>query len=135
MRPFTSTITIDEARARLTAGVRAVERTEQVPLDRAGGRVAAADIAATVFVPPFSRSAMDGYAVVAADTATATREHPVRLRIVERVFTGHTSTAHVDSQHCAEIATGAPLPSGADAVVMVEETSGAQGDYVSIFAA
>jgi molybdenum cofactor synthesis domain-containing protein len=135
MRPFTSTITIDEARARLAAAVRPIERTERVLLERAGGRVAAADITAAVFVPPFSRSAMDGYAVVAADTAAATRERPVRLRIVERVFTGHAATAHVETGSCSEIATGAPLPPGADAVVMVEETSGAQGDHVSIFAA
>jgi molybdopterin molybdotransferase len=123
VRPFTSTISIDEARRRLAASVRPVARTERIPLVSAAGRVAAADIASPGFVPPFSRSAMDGYAVVAADTTGATRDRPVALRVVERVFTGTAPTVTITRGTCAEIATGAPLPSGADAVVMVEETT------------
>ena len=61
MRPFTSTISIDEARRRLAASVLPITRTEPVPLAEAAGRVAACDIAASVEVPPFARSAMDGY--------------------------------------------------------------------------
>lgn len=122
MRPFTSTISIDEARARLAAGVRPVIRTERVPLAHASSRVAAADVAAHGFVPPFARSAMDGYAVVSADTAGASRDAPCALTIVERVFTGHAPTRSIGRGECAEIATGAPIPAGADAVVMVEET-------------
>ena len=83
MRPFTSTISIDDARALLQVGVRPVSRHETLGIDTAAGRVAAADLASTIFVPPFSRSAMDGYAVVAEDTRGASRERPVRLRIVE----------------------------------------------------
>jgi molybdopterin molybdotransferase len=128
VRPFTSTISIHEARRRLEANVRPISRVERVSLSEAGGRVAAADVASTVAVPPFARSAMDGYAVVAGDTAGASTTSPVRLRIVERIFTGETPKQRVTSGSCAEIATGAPLPDGADAVVMVEETSGAEGD-------
>ncbi len=65
---------------------------------------------------------MDGYAVVANDTAGASRQTPVVLRVVERVFTGSMPTRTIATGLCAEIATGAPLPDGADAVVMVEET-------------
>jgi molybdenum cofactor synthesis domain-containing protein len=133
VRPFASTISLEEARRRLSAAIRPIDRTERVPLDGAGGRVAAADVASAIDVPPFARSAMDGYAVVAADTASATRATPVRLRLLDRAFTGEVSTAIVTAGTCVEIATGAPLPAGADAVVMVEETA-RDGDTVDVFA-
>jgi molybdopterin molybdotransferase len=134
LRPFKSTISIDDARELLRAGVRPIARTEELPIGAAAGRVSAADLASTIFVPPFARSAMDGYAVVADDTRGATRERPVRLRIVDRVFTGGVPSHAVNSGECAEIATGAPLPEGADAVVMVEETARVDGMHVAICA-
>jgi molybdopterin molybdotransferase len=135
MRPFTSTISIEEARERLARGVRPIDRVERVPLSRAVGRVASADVPATLFVPPFARSAMDGYAVVAADIAGATPVSPVQLRIIETIFTGQTPAQTVIRGTCAEIATGAPLPEGADAVVMVEQTTRVDADHVAIGAA
>ncbi len=135
MRPFKSTIPIDEARQLLREGVRPVSRTDTLPIAQAAGRVAAVDVAANLFVPPFSRSAMDGYAVVAADTANASPASPVTLRIVERVYTGNMPTQAVAPGTCAEIATGAPMPDGADAVVMVEETSRVDEEHVAIRAA
>jgi molybdopterin molybdotransferase len=66
---------------------------------------------------------MDGYAVVAADTTGATREAPRRLRLAGRVFTGDMPTVAVTAGACVEVATGAPMPAGADAVIMVEETT------------
>jgi molybdopterin molybdotransferase len=132
LRPFTSTITIDEARRRLRDGVHPIERTERVALAQAAGRIAAADLRSAVFVPPFSRSAMDGYALIAADTASATVDQPARLRVLERVYTGNVPTTTVASGSCVEIATGAPLPEGADAVVMVEETGNAPDGTVEI---
>lgn len=135
MRPFKSTIPIDEARQLLREGVRPVSRTETLPIAQAAGRVAAADVAANLFVPPFSRSAMDGYAVRAADTANASPASPVTLRIVERVYTGNMPTQAVAPGTCAEIATGAPMPDGADAVVMVEESSRVDEAHVAIRAA
>ncbi len=134
MRPFASTISLEEARRRLSAAIQPIARTERVLLDAAAGRVAAADVASAIDVPPFARSAMDGYAVVAADTTGATRSTPVRLRMLDRAFTGEVSSAVVTAGACVEIATGAPLPKGADAVVMVEETA-RDGDIVDIFAA
>ena len=132
MRPFKSTISLDEARRRMAANVRPVERIERVGLPDAAGRVAAADIRSAVAVPPFSRSAMDGYAVIAADTSPATPDRPVRLRIVDRIYTGIAASSRIGPSTCAEIATGAPLPDGADAVVMVEETTPAGDDHVDI---
>jgi molybdenum cofactor synthesis domain-containing protein len=127
MRPFAGTISLEEARLRLEAAGRPIERTERVALAEAVGRVAAADVVSAIDVPPFARSAMDGYAVIAADTALASRSTPRRLRLVDRVFTGQTSTTTMQPGECIEIATGAPLPAGADAVVMVEETSSDAG--------
>src|SRR6266850_7860068 len=134
MRPFASTISLDEARQRLDANIRAIERTERVRLEDAAGRVAANDVASPIDVPPFARSAMDGYAVIAADTQSASRSTPAELRLLDRIYTGQISAAMVARGTCAEIATGAPLPAGADAVVMVEETA-KHGDHeVDIFA-
>lgn len=122
MRPFSSTISIDEARRRLRDGVRPIDRVERIPLQHASGRVAAADVTSAMDVPPFTRAAMDGYAVVAAETVDATADAPARLELVGRVFTGEVGQQAAGNGHCVEIATGAPLPPGADAVVMVEET-------------
>jgi molybdopterin molybdotransferase len=85
MRPFTSTISLEEARRSLDAGVKPITRTARVALADAAGRVCAADVLSAIDVPPFARSAMDGYAVIAADTKGATAASPAALRIVERV--------------------------------------------------
>lgn len=132
MRPFTSTISLDEARARLTAAVRPIARRDAVPLAAAAGRVTAADILSSIDVPAFARSSMDGYAVIATDTAGASSESPRVLRIAERIYTGAPPVNAVTRGACAEIATGAPLPAGADAVVIVEDTSPAPADRVEV---
>jgi molybdopterin molybdotransferase len=134
MRPFKDTISLDEARRRLDGAVRPIERVEDVLLTETAGRVVAVDVTSPLDVPPFDRAAMDGYAVVAADTARATRDLPARLRRINRIYTGTTSTITVVPGTCAEIATGAPMPRGADAVVMVEETTSEDGE-ISIQAA
>lgn len=135
MRPFTSTIPLSEARRRLEAATRPIERIERVPLVESAGRVIAADISSNVDVPPFARAVMDGYAVRASDTVGASRQAPARLRLVDRIYTGQVSHVAVVHGTCAEIATGAPLPSGADAVVMVEETEKIDEDEVAVLAA
>ena len=133
MRPFTSIISLEDARRALESAVVPISRTERVSLADASGRVAASHCASEIDVPPFARSAMDGYALCARDTTNASRAAPVRLRIVERIFTGHMPSMSVGPGTCAEIATGAPLPRGADAVVMVEETAPAGDSDVSVF--
>jgi molybdopterin molybdotransferase len=132
MRPFASTIPIEDARALLQAGAHPIARHETVRLDEAAGRVAAADLASTIFVPPFARSAMDGYAVVAEDTLGASRERPVHLHIVDKVYTESVPTKTITRGTCAQIATGAPLPDGTDTVVMVEDTAIVDHDHVAI---
>ena len=133
MRPIRDTISLDEARALIDGAIRSVDRRERVPVVHANGRVLAQEVVADRDVPPFARAAMDGYAVVAEDTFGASRQDPRTLRVVDKVYTGEVPTRRVDIREAAEIATGAPMPEGADAVVMVEETERVSGDEVRIF--
>jgi molybdopterin molybdotransferase len=122
MRPITETVLFDDALQMVLNEAAPITRTEIVPLAAADGRVAARDVTASADVPPFDRAAMDGYAVVAADTFGAGTQAVKTLTCVDRVFTGQVPARGIASGECVEIATGAPMPAGADAVVMVEET-------------
>ncbi len=122
MRPFEGTMPLAEARAIIDAAIAPIDRVERIRVQDANGRVLAHDVDADADVPPFSRAAMDGYAVRAADTAGASRESAVTLRLVGQTFTGQVSARAVGPGECIEVATGAPLPDGADAVVIVEDT-------------
>ena len=122
-RPHRSLVTVEDAQAQLAVHGEPIGRAERVPLDEADGRVLAEDVIAPDDVPRFARALMDGYAVRAADTAGASAESPVALRLLETIYTGRSPTRPVEAGTCAGIATGAPLPAGADAVVMVEATS------------
>jgi molybdenum cofactor synthesis domain-containing protein len=128
MRPIAETLLFDDAVRLVMEAARAIDRTERLPLVEADGRVAARDVTASLDVPPFDRAAMDGYAVRAEDTFGAGTHAPRTLRCVDRVFTGQVPARGIESGECVEIATGAPMPAGADAVVMVEETESAGAD-------
>jgi len=101
-----------------------VERMQpaEVSLDEAAGLVLADDIEARGSVPPFTNSAMDGFACQASDIVSVGPEHPVRLRILEDVPAGMVATGAVTPGTAMRIMTGAPLPAGADTVVQVELT-------------
>lgn len=133
MRPIRETIPLEEARALMCDAARPVTRVETVALEAAHRRVLASAIVASQDVPPFTRAAMDGYAVVAEDTFGAGQFHPRVLHLVEKVYTGHVPERAVPRGGCTEIATGAPMPDGADAVVMVEETEKDEGGTVRVF--
>ncbi len=105
---------------------------EEVDILESYGRVLAEDIVASIDVPPFDRSTVDGYAVVAESTYGASELTPVELSIVGRVEAGGWPRGEVRYGEAFEIATGAPLPRGADAVVMVEHTQERDG-VVKIF--
>jgi len=89
--------------------------------------VLAERVTAPEAVPPFPNTAMDGYAVQAADTAAASEDHPVRLRVVGELAAGHAPTVAVGAGEAIRIMTGAPIPKGADTVVKVEETESSEG--------
>ncbi|RAW46834.1 molybdopterin biosynthesis protein [Halorubrum sp. 48-1-W] len=95
---------------------------ESVPLAEARGRVLAERVDAGIDVPGFDRASMDGYAVRARDTFGADEADPVELDLVGAVHAGATPEVTVDPGTCAEVSTGAVMPDGADAVVMVERT-------------
>ncbi|MGI5126160.1 gephyrin-like molybdotransferase Glp [Pseudonocardia sp. CA-107938] len=93
-----------------------------VPLGRARGRVLATDVVAAVSIPSFDNSAMDGYAVRAAELAGATAEAPVELPVAADIPAGRTDVPPLAPGTVARIMTGAPMPDGADAVLPVEQT-------------
>lgn len=92
------------------------------PLDDALGSVLAEDIVSPLDIPPWTNSAMDGYAARSEDVRGASATHPVRLRVVEQIPAGHFPARVLGAGECARIFTGAPLSSGADTVVRQEDT-------------
>jgi molybdopterin molybdotransferase len=116
-------ISLEEASAFVLAGCEPLP-PRPVPRDEAAGCVLAADVRATEDVPPFANTAMDGYAVRAADVADA----PVVLPVVAEVAAGHPASRPLAAGEAMRIFTGAPIPDGADAVVMVEWTERRDGD-------
>jgi putative molybdopterin biosynthesis protein len=102
--------------------------TETLRTRRASGRVLTRRVDAAIDVPGFDRAAMDGYAVRAADTDGATPDDPVRLDLVARVRAGERPGVEVGAGEAAEITTGAVMPPGADAVVIVERTAEVASD-------
>ncbi|MGQ9524389.1 MAG: molybdopterin molybdotransferase MoeA, partial [Armatimonadota bacterium] len=122
-------LSYDDALERVLQAVGRLEIRE-VPLEQALGCALAVDMVAPHDLPPFANSAMDGYAVRARDTAGANPSSPVRLKVVGEVPAGGTEVPV--SEGCAvRIMTGAPVPPGADAVVMVEDTQ-ANGEFVAV---
>src|ERR1043166_2111596 len=96
--------------------------SESVPLSEADRRILAEPVRSPIDLPPFDNSAMDGYAVRAADIASARSDAPVQLRRCGRVAAGETYTGTVALGTCVRLFTGSILPGGADAVVMQEDT-------------
>ena len=106
---------------------------ERVPVLEALGCVLASDVYATGDIPPHSNTAMDGYAVIAADTAGAGPESPKTLTVIENLAAGYMAERTVTQGTAIRIMTGAPMPDGADAVIRFEETE-QTGDQVKLFA-
>lgn len=133
MRPIRATLPLEDALQIAMDAVTPLDRVARVSLVKANGRVLSTAVTATADVPPFNRAAMDGYAVIAADTFGASRQDPRTLRTIETVHTGSVPSRALISGDCTQIATGAPMPDGADAVVMVEETDRSADGTVQVF--
>ncbi len=114
---FETLVSADDALDTILSKLRPVTGTEIIPVTEADGRVVAEDVKSTLNVPAFDRAAMDGYAVRSEDL-----EEPGMLRIIGRALAGNGFKGTVKRGECIEIATGAPMPKGADAVVMVENS-------------
>jgi len=114
-------ISVEEALERILSYVEPLE-VEERPLLEALGQVLAEDVVSPFDVPPLDNSAMDGYAVRAADTSGAAPDRPVQLRVIGEVAAGYRFPAPVGPGEAVRIMTGAPIPPGADAVVPFEDT-------------
>lgn len=134
MRPFRALLSYEEAKVVIDQHVEAITRIETVSIDDAVGRVLAEDFIALMDVPPFNRAAMDGYAVRAKDTFGAGQFKPRVLEIIGETHAGEKPTKRVAVNSCLQISTGAMMPAGANAVVMVEDTE-RDGDKVKVFKA
>ena len=121
-----------EQAAALITGALAPLGTQTLPVPDALGYTLDADVTAPLDQPPFDRSPLDGYALRAADIASASRERPVRLHVVETVYAGGVPLLPLTAGAAARIMTGAMLPAGCDCVLRQEDTD--QGDpVVSIY--
>ena len=130
------TLSVEQARDLVLARC-AVLEAEEVPVLEALGRVLASDVRSDIDVAPFDNSAMDGYALRATDLAGASPEAPVTLEVISHIAAGDYSDLEVGPGQAARIMTGAPVPPGADAVVMVEftdpgEAGGSAGGTVRV---
>src|SRR5574337_895231 len=122
MKPMKALLDLQAGMQIVMDAARPIERTEQVTLLEAAGRVLAEEVCAAIDVPPFARAAMDGYAVRAEDTFGAGNFSPKILDLIEVIHAGESAHLTVCPGSCIQVATGAPMPEGADAVVMVEDT-------------
>ncbi len=129
---FRKLLTLNEAKNLIdNLGLKALG-SESVSLLKAHSRVLAEDIVSTFDIPPFDRSTVDGYALKAEDTSGAEENLPVKLRNVGAIGVGELPVISLEKGEAVEIVTGAPIPNGADAVVMVEDTE-KKGENVEIF--
>ncbi len=115
-------ISLEEAQERLCRVIKPIERVEDLPILSCQGRRLAIDIVAHMDQPPFARSPLDGYAVRGIDTAGATKDKPIHLEVVEEVTAGDFSHRTLEAGQAIRIMTGAPIPKGANTVVMQEHT-------------
>ena len=120
-------ISVEECIAKITAELKPVTETQKVCLDELTGRVSAAMVSAPISLPPFPKSAMDGYAVKAEDVA----EPPVKLKVLGTMFAGDDKDFAYEDKSAVRIMTGARVPDGFDAVVRQEDTT-LEGDTVTI---
>src|SRR5256885_12247123 len=118
-----SPLRIAEASERMLADIRPLD-IERLPLRQALGRVLAEDVTATVTMPPWSNSSMDGYAVRSADITPVMTGDRVKLRVVGTIAAGDFAKKPIKRGEAMRIMTGAPVPEGADSVIRKEDTDG-----------
>jgi molybdopterin molybdotransferase len=121
-------LSVEEAQAQVFGAIAGPTPPEMAWLSEARGRVAAAPVVSPIALPPWDNSAMDGYAIRVADVASATEDAPARLEVIGEVRAGQAPDTPVRRGTAVRIATGAPVPPGADAVVPVEQTTPLSAD-------
>lgn len=129
---FGKLVSIHEAKQMILNDLKEVDN-EIIDTKSALGRVLAEDLISPIDVPHFFKSAMDGFAVIAEDTFGASDQAPKELNVIDTVMAGNVSTRVLTSGQCIEICTGAPIPEGANAVLMVEYTEKTTPDSIVIY--
>ncbi len=114
-------VSVERAIELIETRVRSLEPV-RVPATAGEGRVLAEDVSAPIDQPPWPRSPLDGYALRAADSAGASPESPVTLRVIDTVYAGGWSEAKVGPGEAVRLMTGAPIPAGCDCVLRQEDT-------------
>ncbi len=132
MQGFHELTPVDEARERFLSKIHFTTDTEQITAEEALHRTLSKDVVAPVDIPPFDRAAMDGYAVKAEDTFGASPTNPVELKVIGTVEIGDVPTEAVSNGTAIRISTGAPMPNGANAVVMVEHTETISDNIIQV---
>ena len=125
-----SMVTVDQALETILAKIK-FKGVEKIPIGESLGRTLTEDIVAKRNNPPLDNSAMDGYALIAKDIQSATPENPVPLKVTEEIAAGYQSDSTLKSGQAFRIMTGAPIPKGANAVLMQEDTD-RNGDTVLV---
>ena len=115
-------ISVEQAMEQILQYTPVINETEEVELNKAGGRILAQDMVAEFNNPPFDRSPVDGYACKAEDLAGASSEHPVKLKVMEEIDAGQYSESVVESGQAVRIMTGAAIPKGCDCCIFQEDT-------------
>lgn len=128
-KEFRELTSSEEARS-IINNIRIRPALKRLPLEHANGHILAEDIFSNIDVPAFDRSVKDGFAVQAQDTYTATEMEPVPLTNIGSIAAGYVSDITLAPGKTIEIATGAPIPEGSDAVVMVEHTTTEEGNIL-----
>ena len=126
-------ISVEQAMEQILQYTPVINETEEVELNKAGGRILAQDMVAEFNNPPFDRSPVDGYACKAEDLAGASSEHPVKLKVMEEIDAGQYSERAVEHGQAVRIMTGAAIPKGCDCCVYQERTDYGE-DFVEIYA-
>lgn len=118
---MTQLMSVSEARERILSTFKLLD-PEPVNLPEAAGRVLAEDVRSNIDLPVFDNSSMDGFAIRAEDVVEARRDGPVKLKVIEDVPAGQTSSRSVSVGEAARVMTGSPLPHGANAIIPLEDT-------------
>ncbi|MBJ23284.1 MAG: hypothetical protein CMB64_01310 [Euryarchaeota archaeon] len=114
-------ITLDEA-IELTNKTKIPLKEEKINLQDSFNRILSKDIYSLIDDPPFDNSSMDGYALIYSDTITASEKNPIELEIIDIISAGKTPIKKLTPGYASKIMTGAPIPDGADSIIMVEKT-------------
>lgn len=125
-------ISVEQAMEQILQYTPVINETEEVELNKAGGRILAQDMVAEFNNPPFDRSPVDGYACKAEDLAGASSEHPVKLKVMEEIDAGQYSERVVEHGQAVRIMTGAAIPKGCDCCIYQERTDYGE-DFVEIY--